>query len=334
MGRHPFLTAARKYLGTVGPMYAEATVKELDRRTRRMAKDFEALKTEKRIGTTDLGRMTQRDISAYIGLLRTRGLAESGQVHDISTLRALLRFCGNPVLDRMKATHGHMLPKRRDARLPPVSQSVVDRILRMASKADSWPKLQAYALVLMALGGGLRTKELRLARINDLDVNEWVFTVQHPKGEGRYGAVRGVPIRPQVRPTTRRYVAARAEMVSRYTPNNEALFPTLQNQGGDAFHSTDGLECLKKIVEKEVGARFDLRACRRTFGQSCIDDKASLDSVSLLMGHGSTKTTERYYCRKREEVARKEIMDIWQSENRQGAKTYLIENDKYMSGYA
>ena len=51
-------------------------------------------------------------------------------------------------------------------------------------------------------------------------------------------------------------------------------------------------------------------------------------------GRDRKKTTERYYCRKREEVARKEIMDIWQSENRQSATTYLIENDKYMSGYA
>ena len=122
-------------------------------------------------------------------------------------------------------------------------------------------------------------------------------------------------------------------MVSRYAPGNEALFPALQNQA-DEFHSTNGLECLEQMVEKEVGTRFDLRACRRTFGQSCIDEKAPLDSVSLVMGHGSTKTTERYYCRKREEDARKEITDIWQSEDRQGAKTYLIENDKYMSGYA
>ena len=151
--------------------------------------------------------------------------------------------------------------------------------------------------------------------------------------EGKYGLARTVPIRPQVRPTIVRYVVSRAEMVSRYAPHNEALFPSLQNRGDD-FHSTNGLECLKQTVEKEVGARFDLRACRRTFGQSCIDENAPLDSVSLVMGHGSTKTTERYYCRKREEIARKEITDIWQSANRQIAKTYLIENDKYMSGYA
>lgn len=75
-------------------------------------------------------------------------------------------------------------------------------------------------------------------------------------------------------------------------------------------------------------------ACRRTFGQSCIDSNVPLDSVSLIMGHGSTKTTESYYCQKREEVALKEKADSWQSEIPRSAETSLTENEKYLSGYA
>ncbi len=63
---------------------------------------------------------------------------------------------------------------------------------------------------------------------------------------------------------------------------------------------------MKSIVEKEIGIEFDLRACRRTYGQMAIDEGLDLDTVSVLMGHNTTKTTETYYCRKRPETAIRE----------------------------
>ena len=42
MGRYPFLAWAKEYLESVSGLYAEPTVKELDRRYRRMSKDLKA----------------------------------------------------------------------------------------------------------------------------------------------------------------------------------------------------------------------------------------------------------------------------------------------------
>ena len=38
---------------------------------------------------------------------------------------------------------------------------------------------------------------------------------------------------------------------------------------------------------------------RRTFGQRYLDKGLDIESVSVLMGHTSTKTTESFYSRKR-----------------------------------
>ena len=49
-------------------------------------------------------------------------------------------------------------------------------------------------------------------------------------------------------------------------------------------------------------------ALRRTYGQTLIDRGVSVDSVSLMLGHDSTVTTENYYCRKDAGAARQEAL--------------------------
>lgn len=42
------------------------------------------------------------------------------------------------------------------------------------------------------------------------------------------------------------------------------------------------------------------------------DDDVDIESVSIFMGHHSTKTTEGYYCRKNEKKAIKSITEAWE----------------------
>lgn len=42
------------------------------------------------------------------------------------------------------------------------------------------------------------------------------------------------------------------------------------------------------MVERDLGIRFDLRQCRRTFGQRYLDRDLDIESVSVLMGHSTT----------------------------------------------
>jgi integrase/recombinase XerD len=333
MGRYPFITYAMRYLETVGGIYSDATVKELERRMRRMAKDLQSLKEQNVIDTCDPARMREKEVSTYLKLLRSRGLSDTGQRHNISALRSILLFCGNPVVDKMRIRYRQMFPTGRSRRYPPIEKKDIDKIHDRAETARDWRKLQAYALVVLALNSGLRTKELRLAQIGDLDRNTWTIVVRHPKGEGKYGQQRTVPILPRARKVIVRYLALRSEMVSKRMPTNEALFPALGDRG-DGIFSNGKMLTLKGIVEAETGVTFDFRACRRSFGQMCLDNGADVESVSILLGHTTTKTTEGYYCRKRADVALKEVFEVFEPQKPQRAIKPLIENEKYLSGYA
>lgn len=114
---------------------------------------------------------------------------------------------------------------------------------------------------------------------------------------------------------------------------NEALFPALGDRC-DGYFSENKLLSLKNIVQHETGVKLDYRACRRTFGQTCLDMGTNVESVSLLLGHSSTRTTESHYCRRREDTAIREVLELFDPEKSRIAQKPLIENEKYLSGYA
>lgn len=52
--------------------------------------------------------------------------------------------------------------------------------------------------------------------------------------------------------------------------------------------------------------RFE--ALRTTYGQDLLDRNVSVESVSVMLGHSNTMTTERYYCRRDANSARLEVL--------------------------
>jgi len=64
---------------------------------------------------------------------------------------------------------------------------------------------------------------------------------------------------------------------------------------------------LKKKILKVAGLRFKWKDFRSAFTQTCIDNGAKVESVSRLLGHKSTKTTEKYYGRIRNDKAMEEV---------------------------
>jgi len=60
----------------------------------------------------------------------------------------------------------------------------------------------------------------------------------------------------------------------------------------------------------------------------------TVESVSLLLGHSSARTTESHYCRTIEDSAIKEVLAIFDPDKSRVAGKHLIEKEKYLSGYA
>ncbi len=231
----------------------------------------------------------------------------SGISHNVDTLNSMLRFIGNGAMDMIRMRYAQNFPKRVFQRHDPIPDEDRARIIHSANNVDDsdWQLMLGYRITLMGICTGLRSKEPRLANIGDLNLAKGTIHAEHVKGEGKYREPRDTGIHPDGIPFLKRYVKVRAATILKKAPTCEALFSAIQDikKGGDGYCSQNSLTVLRAKVIAQTGVQYDNRACRRTFGQKNVDMGVPIDSVSRMMGHSSSKTTEKYYCRKTTESA-------------------------------
>lgn len=346
MGRYPFMTVANEYLGVLEGAMADSTHAEMDRRLRRMHKDFQTLQQVGKIETTNPHKMIDMDVLAYIALLRSRGMRDSGIDHNVDALAGLLRYIGNAAVDRAKIRFPQHFPKSHARRLDPISDEDRAKIIEAASAVPThdWRRMEAYGMTVLGICSGLRPKELRLSAVQDLDLDRGVMHTDEVKGSQRYGDPRDTAIHPDGIPFLRRYLRARAKMLMSEYLISDLLFPSIQNlqKGRDGVFSQNGTTDLRKIVMEETGVQYDLRACRRTWGQVAIDSDVPVDAVSRMMGHASTKTTETFYARKKNDAAIAEAQQAWtvatpsrpEPPRSKETDSPLIEKREWIPGYS
>ena len=64
-------------------------------------------------------------------------------------------------------------------------------------------------------------------------------------------------------------------------------------------------------IDARAGIRFDFRSLRRSFGQCALDRGVRYDTVSVLLGHKTTRTTETFYARRKYDQAVEELERVW-----------------------
>ncbi len=314
MGKHPFGEYASKYMDSVKGMYAEETWKTRDRRYRRMEQKVIHLKNERLISTMSPKSMTVEDVRVYI-LHAMETLSPADMVHEVNALRNLLLFTDNSAVDICLNHYPKLKPTMRgNRRKASMQDDVYDLILQRSREIDprDFRLVRAYALVLLCINVGTRNKEIRLANVEDLDTVSWTFDIVHVKGEDSYGQPRQVPVHPDIRPVVQNYLLLRNLWVVDKNVKSNALFPSKDSK--DGYLSGNSIRKIKDVVEDDLGINFDLRLCRRTFGQRYLDKNLDIESVSVLMGHSTTRTTESFYSRKKLDHAMKKAMDTWQDE--------------------
>lgn len=330
MGRFPFKAYVNRFFDETP--YAASTKKEMRRRFERMEKDFLELVSSGKVKSANPEKISERDVLAYLEHLRdARKMRAGGILHNLDSLNSLLKFVGNASVETVKLKHKRMIPKANKQRLPSIKMDSVEKLREAASKvkANDWRRLEAYALVLASICTGARPKEIRLCKVSDLNTTDWVLHIEHVKGEGNWGEPRDSLVMDPAKDILDKYLTARECMVARYCPDNQALFPAIHDKG-DGLLCGNSLLKLREIIKADTGISFDMRACRRTFGQYLINKGASVDTVSVLMGHASTKTTETYYCRKEQSAAIAEARRILTPEARQ--PIVLQPNDMRVEG--
>jgi len=342
MGRYPYLTLLARYAKEIEGFYSPATVAETHRKLRKLGLDLRRLRNEKKVRVDDPTKMGVLEVTELLKDMRERGLSVNTVSKQMGQLKVFLEWCGNPVIANLQEQNKQAIPMQRVRRLPSISEDDFRRIMSSADMIPGWRG--RVAGILMAIYGycGLRMSELRLAHMEDLNLQDWTIGVRHPKGEASWGEKRVVYVPEPARGYVVRFMTARAEMLYRRDIRDDVvpLIPSISPRGRTNFYTAQGIGELKRTVERLSGVKFDIRSLRRTYGQLLLDRGATIDAVSKSMGHSSTKTTETYYCRKSDAMVREEIDRAWGSVNPSdrarkinSGKNDLIESKEYLSGY-
>lgn len=310
MGMYPFREYVDRYMETVRDIYQPETWKTRYRRYKRMEQKLITLKSEGKISTLSPKSMTEEDVRTYLLFMKTK-VSQNDLVHEANALDKILLFSNNHAVKICFSHNPGLKPKTKNVRKKSMPEEVYQAILKGAQEVDptDFKMVRAYTLVLMCINLGTRNKEIRLADIDDLDTESWNFDIIHVKGEATYGQEREVPVPPEIRELLLMYVLGRKKWCMDNNCHSSAFFPSKDSD--DGFCSGNTLRRWKDMVQDKVGVKFDLRLCRRTFGQRYLDRDLDIESVSVLMGHASTKTTEGFYSRKKLNRAMEKARNVW-----------------------
>lgn len=338
MGRYPFLAYLSQFMTEIAGCYAPSTIDEMHRKLRRVGKDLRRLKQEGRISTDTPQKIGRIEIMELLKDMKARNSNVNTVSKQMGQLKLFLEWCGNPIVGNIQKQNRHTIPKQIVRRFPSLTEKDTLKILSTTEKLSGWRGRIAHFLMAIYIYCGLRMSELRLAHLEDVDVETWTFRVRHPKGEDSWGVKREVYIPEPCRPVVQQFLKERArELCNRGIQQLTPLIPSLSPRGKHDFYTAQGIENIKRWVEKQSGMKFQIRTLRRTYGQLLLDKGVSIDAVSISMGHTTTKTTETHYCRKSDATVRKEIDAAWgnpgESSKTEKCKNNLIESEKYLSGY-
>ena len=343
MSRYPFQEKVNLILNARSQRYAPVSIEKLSNRYKRMFKDFEELHKKGKVSTLNPQKVTISDVREYLSYRRTcknrkgKPLCEKEHQHDITTLRYLLEF---PVIEKRSSTYKgktktkenivkneslkdclmmypYLKPRVHSKRKPPLRAATVKEIIghsRAVSPYD-WKRTRSYALVCLMITTGERNKEIRLANLEDLDIENWTFTIKHPKGEDSYADPRTVPIHPDARHILLQYVKALESWKEAHHITSPALFPSTRSSDGYLDENT--IRTIAKVVQNDLENNCDdeisPQSCRRTAIQALLDRGVSDASASIFSGHTSGNMLNKHYARKPEKLANEEIERSWEN---------------------
>ena len=284
----------------------------VSRRYVRMSRDINSHYAQKKISTTSPMTMTVEDIRYHLTYIRSLNHSKSEYQKEVSAFISLFDYCSNMSVRTCLIKYRLLNPSRNSERLPsmpPEDYHFFIQKMNEINKTD-YRRVRAYALVSIMLGCGSRTKEIQFTKVSDVDLDLQVYNIVHVKGEASWGSSRVVPIPPEIVPILKTYLLLRSK--KHYTSNY--LFTSNNNSVG-GYLSGNTLRKIAQIVKDDTGLEFNFQKCRRTFGQNYLDADLQVESLSVLMGHASTKTTESYYARRRNVKAISDAKKTWNSSN-------------------
>jgi integrase len=257
-------------------------------------------------------------VSRFIEEMKDLKLKPSTQKKYLQYLDNFLVWCGNPIIGKMRQFRHVHFPNEVEDEIACLSEAELGFLLSAAYEIEGWNGSICRLIVAVYPSTGLRPSELRTLRFEDVDLTNNEIRVSCPKGENAYGKHRTVPILEHVRLALEEFIGAREEYLSSHgAKEHELLVPYYTSRGTVRCFTQAEWAKIKAILEETSGVRFKLKDFRSTFCQHSIDNRAKLSSVSKILGHSSSQTTEKFYGRIRDKAACDDIQRAWKEAHAQ-----------------
>jgi integrase len=270
------------------------------------------LKDQGLVGTTDPRHFEREHIQQLLRYMRAKGLDPASQAKILQELKNLLVFCKNHVMDEMKAD-GVKFPKPGRKPINVISDKDLGRIFSAVKGMEGWRGTMARGMIALYFATAARPKELRLAHLDDLDLERMTLLVRHPKGEGSWASPQVVSIlRRDMVPLIQAFLDESSREIAKHGLEDAIpLFPNLRG-GRATFYTAQGLNGIKQMVEDESGVDFRLKDFRSTLATVTINnDMSRLPAMSLQLRHSKIETTQKFYARIDSAEASKQLQDAY-----------------------
>ncbi len=308
--------------------------KEWEKKYRYLNRVFVRLKREKKLENTNPAKMSREDIGAFIQWAREEQKLQGATTEKyLRLLEHLTNYIGNPVFVRMRA-EGEQFPRRAQKGIISLNEEQVSMVMQASEHIKGWYGEVARFITAMYPFTGTRPSELRLAEITDIDTKRWTLFIRSPKGEGEWARQRTELILPPARPAVLRFLKARkAKLRGLGLEEAVPLMPAFYN-GKVKHYSATRLRRIKSMVQEWLPndfPDFSLKTFRASFCQMNLDrDPNLISDVSYAMGHSTTRTTETFYGRIKQDKALERIQKAWEGCD---AKNPLIDRKYEPTGY-
>lgn len=151
-------------------------------------------------------------------------------------------------------------------------------------------------ILILSAYGGMRRAEMSELKVTDIEDDRIRIL---GKGHG-LGKVRYIPLSPILREAVERYKAYRERILSQYKDQTDGrlLFSFVGKAARRLSPETVGRHARACAVN--VGIDATTHSMRRLFATALYDHDIDIKSISQLLGHESTRTTEKYIKRDNE----------------------------------
>ncbi|MCX6651198.1 MAG: site-specific integrase [Methanomassiliicoccales archaeon] len=317
MGRFPCVCAYRRYLNNARARLGESTIKERERKLHFISTIVQDLKERGTISTSNPYLFTENDVIEIFMTLRNRTV--KGRPPKLSTIRKQMQLLKDVCLDggnrkvedllrigRIRIGNDHREPFSLD-------RDELLEIFQACKEVGGWRGETCRFAAAMFTFLQLRPGELQKALLSDIDTRKWTFLVSNPKGKDLYGEVRRLQVPDVLKPFVLDFLEARETMLrSKGISCAEPLIPAVSCKGVGCY-TQQAFARLKKEIIKRTGIAFKWKDFRPTGGQLALDGGVPIEQVSQSMRHTSTKTTERYYCRTKADLAFARVNETYNS---------------------